>query len=407
MILLDGNIISNILNNANGMVFGINIVSFILLLVFLYPLLIGFLFKLNSEALLNTIKSLFSTLSLLLSLIFSSILVKNIFILDKYNVMTFINTKITPTLGILIEKRPQFTLGVLTLLILMIIYQILRLLLDLVSDVALAPLLGALDNLIKRGGNGFKRIFGLIFQIPKAFCYAIILTFVLNYASMLNINREFNYVLESSKIYSFFTEKVVIPITKSEVARSLPNVLNDSFKVYDPKKGNIDFNNIGISDIVYYNGVTLEEGIKSNKEINGTALEIASKYKTTADKAKAIYKWVGSEISYDDDKAVQVMNNQKDIESGAIPTFYSRKGVCFDYACLYVAMCRANNIKVRLIVGEGFNGKTWVSHAWNEVYVEEESRWINVDPTFYIGGNYFDSERFKLDHKNRKLAGEW
>ncbi|MPM54124.1 hypothetical protein SDC9_100897 [bioreactor metagenome] len=70
-------------------------------------------------------------------------------------------------------------------------------------------------------------------------------------------------------------------------------------------------------------------------------------------------------------------------------------------------MARANGMKVRLIVGEGFNGKTWISHAWNEVYIPEEDRWVNVDPTFYIGGNYFDNEGFNLEHKNRKVAGEW
>jgi len=156
-----------------------------------------------------------------------------------------------------------------------------------------------------------------------------------------------------------------------------------------------------------YNGVTLEEGVKSNDEINSTAVSIAAKYGNTYDKAKAIYKWVGSKITYDNNKATEVMNNSREVKSGAIVTFNTRKGVCFDYACLYVAMCRANNIKVRLVIGDGFNGKNWVSHAWNEVYLESENRWINVDPTFYVGGNYYDSERFVLDHKNRKLAGEW
>ena len=70
-------------------------------------------------------------------------------------------------------------------------------------------------------------------------------------------------------------------------------------------------------------------------------------------------------------------------------------------------MCKDNNIKVRIITGKGFNGNSWVSHAWNQVYVEEEKRWINVDATFLIGGDYFDSKRFVIDHKEESIAGEW
>jgi transglutaminase-like putative cysteine protease len=72
-----------------------------------------------------------------------------------------------------------------------------------------------------------------------------------------------------------------------------------------------------------------------------------------------------------------------------------------------VAMARANGLKVRIITGEGFNGVSWVSHAWNEVFIPEENKWIKVDPTFYKGGNYFNSKRFDLDHRDAKIAGEW
>jgi len=113
--------------------------------------------------------------------------------------------------------------------------------------------------------------------------------------------------------HNLVTEKVIIPISRSEVAKNLPNIINDSFKIYDPSKGNVDFNNIGKADIIYYNGVTLEEGVKSNEDINSTAVSIAAKYGNTYDKAKAIYKWVGSKITYDNNKAVEVMNNSRDI----------------------------------------------------------------------------------------------
>jgi transglutaminase-like putative cysteine protease len=151
----------------------------------------------------------------------------------------------------------------------------------------------------------------------------------------------------------------------------------------------------------------LDQGVESNSKIDEFSRQLTENEKSTIEKSKTIYDWIGSNISYDHEKANDVLNNNFDVSSGAIPTFNTRKGICFDYSCLYVAMARANNIKVRLIIGEGFNGVSWVSHAWNQVYIPEQQRWINVDTTFYRGGNYFDSKRFDLDHRNSQVVGEW
>ena len=76
-------------------------------------------------------------------------------------------------------------------------------------------------------------------------------------------------------------------------------------------------------------------------------------------------------------------------ESGAICAFEKKSGICFDKACLYVAMARAINLKVRLIGGQAFDGKKYVGHAWNQVYLNDENIWINVDTTFYDGRKLF------------------
>ena len=137
------------------------------------------------------------------------------------------------------------------------------------------------------------------------------------------------------------------------------------------------------------------------------AYEITRKRSSDKEKAKAIYAWVGSNVEYDYDKATEILNDNFRNKSGAIVTFKDRRGICFDYACLFTAMARASSLKVRVVIGQGFDGKTWVAHAWNEVYLKEEDRWINVDPTFYKGGNYFDSKDFFEDHKKEKVIGEW
>lgn len=162
-------------------------------------------------------------------------------------------------------------------------------------------------------------------------------------------------------------------------------------------------------EIILYNGITVDDGIRSNEEINKKAIEITKNIQNEREKAEVLYNWVGSNIKYDNEKAKKVLDNT-DIRNipkgGAITAFENRTGICFDKACLYVAMARAVNLKVRLIGGQAFDGEQYVGHAWNEVYLNDEKKWINVDTTFYSGGNYFDSNLFNK-HKVEEIAGEW
>lgn len=254
---------------------------------------------------------------------------------------------------------------------------------------------------------------GALVQIPRAICYLLVVLLALNFASMFSVNSQFNKYLSSSNTYKYLCQQFVIPATNSSVAKKLPKIIDDSVSIVVKQNNLENLPNGKISDtspgrtIVYYNGVTLDEGIKSNQQINNFARNLVDAEGNTTSKAKKLYDWEGQNIAYDYNKANLVLNNNFDIQSGAIPTFESRKGICFDYATLYVAMARANNIKVRLVTGEGFNGVSWVSHAWNMVYIPETDKWINVDTTFSKGGNYFNSRIFDLDHRNAKIIGEW
>ena len=176
-------------------------------------------------------------------------------------------------------------------------------------------------------------------------------------------------------------------------------ILNYSdFKDYIESNSNI---------IVYYNGVTLEDGIKSNEEINDKAREIVKNSKNDREKAERIYAWVGSNIHYDFEKAEKALGEEGVTNSGAIVAWNTRSGICFDYACLYVAMCRAVELESRIITGEAYDGDNYGPHAWNQVYLEDEGIWVNVDSTFYLSGNYFDNYDFEADHLNAEIVGQW
>lgn len=164
-------------------------------------------------------------------------------------------------------------------------------------------------------------------------------------------------------------------------------------------------------EIIIYNGITVDEGIKSNENINNKAVQLTKNAASDREKAKILYTWIGSNIKYDDAKADKVLNEnyERDMpESGAICTFEKRSGICFDKACLYVAMSRAIGLNVRLIGGQAVDesGQS-VGHAWNQAYLKEENKWINIDSTFYQGGDYYFDSEFFGNHKVDEIAGEW
>lgn len=389
----------------------VNPITIMLGLIFFYPLVKGFLFKFSSHDLKADINEVNRNISFIISIFLGVYYGKKVFIQHDYGIYEKIYKSIPVEFVKYIENNAFIIYAVIIPVTILIIYKIIKLSLELMNYLTIYPILDSIERLLSSKSNLFKRITGTIFQFPKAISYILLVTFALNILSMFSTNGKLNKYLEGSKPYNSICKEVIIPITNSRIAKQLPNIINNSFKIViregEPKetlpgrpvnKGKV---------VVYYNGVTLDEGVKSNGEIDKFAKNISSKEESTKGKSKILYNWIGSNIDYDHNKANKVLNNDFNVQSGAIPTFNSGKGICFDYSCLYVAMCRANGIKVRLITGEGFNGVSWVSHAWNQVYIKEEGKWINVDSTFYRGGNYFNSKRFELDHKGEQIAGEW
>ncbi len=95
-----------------------------------------------------------------------------------------------------------------------------------------------------------------------------------------------------------------------------------------------------------------------------------------AQKVAAIYQFITSTIKYDYQKA-------NSVKAGYLPnvdsTLSAKTGICFDYAALMAAMCRAQGIPTRLIIGNTSAGY----HAWNEIYLDG---WKRYDSTFAAAG---------------------
>jgi hypothetical protein len=391
----------------------INPITLILVVAFAYPIIKGFLFKFSSNSLKVDIREIGNNLAFIVSLFLGVFFSKKVFIEHNSGIYKDIYEAVPERLLYYIETNNMVFYIVIIPIMVFLFYQVTSFVMELINRVTLYPIVDVLERFMQNKSNVFKRFSGAIIEIPKAIVYVLFITFIINILSVFNLTSKYSAFLEDSKAYNYLCKEIVIPATNSTVAKQLPNILNNSFKVVIKDADSKDIAN-SIVDIatnkrviVYYNGVTLDEGIKSNSKIDSFAKELGSKGATSKEKAKLIYNWIGSNIDYDYDKADRVLSNDFNIKSGAVPTYVTKQGICFDYACLYVAMARANGLKVRIMTGEGFNGVSWVSHAWNEVYIPEEDKWYKVDPTFFKGGNYFNSRRFDMDHRDAKIAGEW
>lgn len=139
----------------------------------------------------------------------------------------------------------------------------------------------------------------------------------------------------------------------------------------------------------------------NNDEIIELAKNITQYSTTSKDKAKAIYNWVSENIEYDYDKYLRQVNKNYDNEYGALHTLKTKTGVCYDYSVLVAALGRAVDLQVKVIKGNFVNPYRNELHAWNEIYIPEENRWINIDTTFAhsLGTNYFDNSDFYVDHE--------
>ena len=85
-----------------------------------------------------------------------------------------------------------------------------------------------------------------------------------------------------------------------------------------------------VKEIIIYNGITIDDGIRSNDEIDSKANQLTRDASSDREKAKILYEWIGSNIEYDNGKAEIVLSgvekNQMP-ESGAICAFDTRSGI--------------------------------------------------------------------------------
>ncbi len=126
-------------------------------------------------------------------------------------------------------------------------------------------------------------------------------------------------------------------------------------------------------------------------------------------KARAIYAWIVYHIEYDAFKYDVILDNKKvRNKNKAMQTgdaFKTRVGVCGDIADLFSRMAKLANIKEEQISGYAGYSLTMdnfkdASHAWNAVYIDR--KWLFVDATWGMGGDYMTFENVRTVAEHRK-----
>ncbi len=241
-------------------------------------------------------------------------------------------------------------------------------------------------------------VFGII-KAPKAIFIVLIFIFALNTFSMfLTENNKINKLINSSNLYKSISNRIIVPF-KYDLNEIMLNIFNPILDT---------FNDIRSNNIKYlYNGVTIDEATRSTDEIVEFAVQSTKGLVNSYDKARKLYDDVINMLEYDEEKSNDILNEDFSNLSGAISAFESKLGICFDYASLYSVLAESIQLPTRIVVGKGYNGTSWINHAWNEVYIDESDSWIEVDTTFGETGNYFDINNFEQDHIRERVIWEF
>lgn len=123
------------------------------------------------------------------------------------------------------------------------------------------------------------------------------------------------------------------------------------------------------------------------------AADIAKNSKTKEQMIKDIYNYISKTIVYDREKI-------KKIDTTYLPsidsTLSTKNGICYDYSALLAAMLRSQGIPTKMI--KGYAKNSTVYHAWNEIFLEKENRWIVVDVT---SDAYLLQNGFKIEFERK------
>ncbi len=392
-----------------------NPINIIIILPVLVTLISSLVTRYNRERVIKSFYSIINSVELISGLLIALFLTRGILFDNDNKLFVYIRSHMPETAKASLAANNIYTYLCVAFIVLLVVVLIIKIIMYPLYKHVFGAMAQGIYKLMSSMSSVTRRIITFVCSIPKAAVSLICISFVLYFFSYYFTVPRLSVWIDDSVVLQGVYRTALKPVVESEIAKKIPVIINDRFvsatmngqevKIADNIRDTLDSYNIKV--IQYFNGVTLDDAVKSNDEIDKLALELTEGKLGDYDKAKTIYKWITKNIKYDYPKAKQIAVKTEGTKSGTIICYETRKGICFDYSSLFISMCRVNGIKVRLVTGLGYSGLAWGDHAWNQFYDSKEKKWINVDCTFGVTGNYFNSSKFNLDHKGDRVQEEW
>jgi transglutaminase-like putative cysteine protease len=279
-----------------------------------------------------------------------------------------------------IRDFPLLRFGVLFLIGYILIKQILYRLADPLLQRALAGSWGRSSDRKTFVSTAAGGLIGSIAGITRAL---ILIAVLFIYVTLFPTQPLTKYI-EASPLYQKGAKEVIAPFTGDFIADKVPvftraveqefsNILQRKYEVLDAR---------------------------ISPDIAVAAKDVTASGQTDEEKAKLLYKWIGTRVKYDFEKVKLYEEKRIWKEQTPEDTFLTHKGVCIDYSRLYAVMARSINLDVKVVTGLGYDGQgSYGPHAWNEVYLKEKQRWVPLDSTWVAsGGNWFNPPNFDQTH---------
>lgn len=382
----------------------INLISVFLIGLFLLPIVVGLFCPLTGARIFHSFNTTISAVIVMASAVLAVYLTNFLFSNNGDNFLSNLFRNIE-VIRYSILSQDVLVYILFLVIILIILISVLQLLFIPLNKKVIIPLSDKLASIVASAHKVVRRIVSGLWQFPKSVWLVLVFSLLFNFYSVLTKNAALDDYINNSGTYRLVEENAIKPIIASNAVQQIPvfidNTVNKAVECLSPEGRKLLIK-------VYINGVTIEEAVASSPDIDNIAIDLVGPENDDYKEARILYSWIADNISYDHQKAEVIATDAFETWSGAVPAFSEKTGVCFDKACLFVAMCRAVGVKVRLITGDAYNGQEWLDHSWNEVYYDKEDRWVDVDSTFgYKDNSYYDRPNFDDDHREAEIQGEW
>ena len=201
--------------------------------------------------------------------------------------------------------------------------------------------------------------------------------FTINYSIQTSTKMKVGVLHDNSTIYHDYTAGDTSSYAFTEGSGEYTITLYSNVTGY--KYQEVASNTVNVSlknDLAPYLVSMKEVEFSEDDIVAQTAYEICGNMNNEKKKVAAIRTYVRNNIAYDYDFAESVSNGTiKIYHPKASDILQSKKGICYDYAVLFAAMCRSQAIPCAIIKGYS-NGRY---HACNRVYCD--GTWHDIDLT--------------------------